>query len=380
MTDDLSIKLNMNQLKRNGDMTRVQQLSIPFSNMNYAFADFFAGVGGFSSGFIQAGMKCIAALENDADAMHTYWRNLCLKGWSHLWLTPEKAANKKFIKKLGSGETLNKLFELPTDDWISDLRQISPCLNLFGYDINEIEPEQFMDICCVRPGDIKVFIGGPPCQGFSTSNNLRHIGDERNKLPLRMIYFAKVCRPDYIFIENVPGLLSLGRGKNPESPFVVWIREAFDDAGYDMTYKLHNACDYGFPQNRRRVIFSANRKGIKPFEFPAPTHGDAEGLQPYVTVQEAIRDLPPINAGSCYQGEPYGYDPVEGHVICPSCLKYNKKERSCCYYCNTELSHPITGGIFEYPGVGTLIDVKVRINPELHFVKGEGYVPKNKTE
>jgi site-specific DNA-cytosine methylase len=340
-----------------------QQLKIQFPDSKYTFADFFAGAGGFSLGFIQAGMKCVAALENDLDALHTYWSNLCLKGWSHLWVSNEKVANKKFIKKIGTGETMNALFDLPTDNWISDTMQKSPCLNLLGYDINEIEPEQFMGLCRIRPGDIKVFIGGPPCQGFSTSNSFRHEGDIRNKLPLRMIYFAKICRPNYVFIENVPGLLTLGKGKNSESPFVVWIREAFEDAGYDMTYSVHNAADYGVPQNRRRVIFSANRKGVKPFEFPAPTHGNATGLQPHITVREAIFDLPPIKAGETYMGVPYGYDPIEGHVICPACLKYNKKERPHCHYCNTELSNAITGGVFKYPGVATLIDTKVRINP-----------------
>ena len=356
-------------------MRKAQQQKIQFPDFNFTFADFFAGAGGFSAGLIMAGMKCIAAIENDPHALHTYWSNLCLNGWSHLWVSEETAADKRFIKKLGNGETANEIFDIPTNGWISDTNQKSPCLNLFGYNINELEPEDFMKICGTRPGDIRVFVGGPPCQGFSTSNNFRHEGDVRNKLPLRMIYFAKVCRPDYVFIENVPGLLSLGRGKNAESPFVIWIREAFEEAGYDVTYGVHNAVDYGVPQRRRRVIFSANRKGVKPFEFPAPTHGEGEGLQPYVTVREAIFDMPPLKSGESYDGEPYGYDAIEGHVICPVCLKYNKKERQNCHYCDAELSNPVTGGVFKYPGVGTLIDTQVRINPQLHFVKGKGYVP-----
>jgi site-specific DNA-cytosine methylase len=355
----------------------MKQLQIQFPDLNYTFADFFAGAGGFSTGMIMAGMKCVAAIENDAFALNSYWANLCLKGWSHLWVSKETAADKKFLKKIGSGETINKLFDIPTDNWISDTTQISPCLNLFGYDINAIEPEQFMELCRVRPGDIRVFVGGPPCQGFSTSNNRRHEGDSRNKLPLRMIYFAKICRPDYVFIENVTGLLSFGRGKNPESPFVGWIREAFENAGYEMSYKVHNVANYGVPQNRRRVIFAANRKGVKPFEFPAPTHGNAEGLQPVVTVREAIFDLPPLKEGESFDDNPvpYGYDHIEGHVICPHCLKYNQKERTRCHYCKSELSNPIMGGVFWHPLGMTLIDTQVRINPEKHFVAGKGYVP-----
>jgi site-specific DNA-cytosine methylase len=347
-----------------------RQLKLQFPDLRYTFADFFCGAGGFSTGMIQAGMKCIAAVENEPYAIASYWSNLCLKGWSHLWVTPERSKDKKFIKKIGNGETINEVFDIPTDNWISDTKQISPCLNLFGYDINELEPEQFMEMCGVRPGDIRVFVGGPPCQGFSTANNFRSVGDERNKLPLRMIYFAKICRPDYVFIENVPGLLTLGRGKNPESPFVVWIREAFADAGYDMTYGVHNAANYGVPQNRRRVFFQAYRKGIKPFEFPKPTHGEAENLTPYVHVLEAIGDYPTIRNGMTYGGEPYAYNHRDGYVICPHCLKYNREIRKHCHECGGELSNPIRGGVFRFPGLGYMagIEKKWTLMKSLNFI------------
>lgn len=327
------------------------QLKLPFPDMSNTFADFFSGCGGMSLGFIQAGMKCISAMDFDLAAVQTYWRNLCLKGWSHLWVDGD---DQKLMRKLKNwkGETDNWLFEkLPTDEWLTQ-KTPSPCLNLFCGSILDMEPEQWMERCEVSPGDIRVFIGGPPCQGFSTANTSRSEYDERNRLPLRFIYYAKVCRPDYVVMENVPGLLSLGKQKgDAEGPFVRWIREAFHEAGYDMTYQKVNAADFGVPQMRKRVIFMANRKGVTPVEHPQPTYGTPEN--PYVTVREAIGDLPPIQAGEIYDGEPYGYDPEPGHVICPYCLRYNQDIRKACWNCGEDLSQPFRGGV--YRGNGFLL-------------------------
>lgn len=61
------------------------QLQFNFPNMKYTFADFFSGCGGFSLGLIQAGLKCVSALEFNSDAAYTYWTNLCYKGWSRFY-------------------------------------------------------------------------------------------------------------------------------------------------------------------------------------------------------------------------------------------------------------------------------------------------------
>lgn len=309
------------------------QTEFNFPDTRYTFADFFAGAGGFSLGLIQAGMKCVSALEFNQDAAWTYWTNLCYSGWSHLWLDPE---NQKIIdyvtKKWKGGETHNRLFKngVP-DNWLT-VDEPMPCLNLFLMDITKLEPEEWMEMIGVRAGDIKVFVGGPPCQGFSISGK-RQVGDERNKLPLRMIYYAKVCQPDYVLIENVPGLLTLGRAKGQkESPFVHWIREAFDDAGYDMHYEVHNAADYGVPQNRKRVLFFAVRRGTG---VNKPLILDKVEIQ--TTVMEAIGHLPPIEAGETWKGGTYTLKEREGYKICPSCLRFNQEARTNCHHCKMEL-------------------------------------------
>jgi site-specific DNA-cytosine methylase len=345
------------------------QYSIPFPQMDITYADFFCGCGGLSLGFIKAGLKCVAAMDIAPDALWTFWYNLCYKGWSHFWVNPDNPMLKsKRFGLLKDNKTSNFLFPngIP-DNWLSrEVKEPMPCLNLFMYSINDLEPEEFMEMCQVRPGDIKIFAGGPPCQGFSTSNSFRHALDERNQLPIRYIYYAKVCKPKIVLMENVPGILSLGKKKgDKEGPFPIWLREKFDEAGYEMDYQIINAADYGVPQNRRRVFFFAVRKGEEKIDHPEKTHG--EGKEPYVTVRETIGDLPPLSSGDQWGKtvlHPYGYNAIEGHVICPKCLKYNKVERKYCHNCGCELSNPIQGGVLEFPGIGTMVDCQRPIDNE----------------
>lgn len=347
-----------------------QQLSILFPDMSLTFADFFCGCGGFSLGFIEAGLKCISAMDFSPEAVATYWRNLCYKGWSHLYVSPENQGGIKKLKKiLNNGETANYLFPngVP-DNWLS-VKEKMPCYSLFLYSILDIEPEEWMDMLGVRPGDVKIFIGGPPCQGFSTSNTSRNMYDERNQLPLRFIHYAKVCKPDYVIIENVPGLLSLGKKKgDSEGPFVEWIRDAFDKAGYSMEYQVHDAADYGVPQHRKRVLFMAARKGLQPPMLMPGEYGKGLGKKPHVTVLEAIGDFPPVKSGECWGKDvlhPYGYNARDGYVICPQCLKYNKHERENCHHCKHSLSNPIRGGVLRIPRTGVLLDTQHEINNEV---------------
>jgi len=351
---------------------------ILFPEMELTFADFFCGCGGFSLGFIMAGMKCVSAMDYDVDACHSYWANLCYKGWSHLWIDRNSPHIEK-IKKTGmwnNGETYNWLFttKIP-DNWLSpDIHQSMPCLNLFLHSIVDLEPNDWLEMCKCRPGDISVFIGGPPCQGFSTANNRRSELDERNKLPLRFIHYAKVCKPKLVIMENVPGLLSFGRKKGEkEGIFVKWIKEHFDEAGYNLEYQIHNAADYGVPQERKRVIFYATRKDIKMSKlFPAKTHG--KGMKPYITTCETIFDLPPVRSGeqfgydSNYKEKsvlhPYGYNKIKGHVICPACLKYNIEVRNDCHNCGYDFIHGSIndGGVLVVPGIGYMAGIKEEID------------------
>lgn len=382
----------------------MKNIIIPKRDLSNCAIDLFAGCGGFSLGFIKAGWKILAALELNADASATYWYNLCWQGWSHLWIDEN---DKTFIKKFQKARDYEKFpkekddysgwiynFEPPSDTWLSD-NTYSPCLNLFGINIMTMEPEEFMEICGIKPGEIGAIIGGPPCQGFSIAGE-RNLNDARNQLVYRFLYYASVIKPRTFLIENVPGILSLGKKKGEkEGPFPIAIRETANKFGYHLDYDIHNAKDFGVPQTRKRVLFVGVRddlyKGQK-FKMTA-THNysyfgkdnDNAGLfdekkEPYVTVFEAIGDLMNLKLSSwqdkdaikkplgdrargyCYasadvieefDGRFYYKDRFNGlfsfsndindydskdwtkdHIKCIHCGKFNLKIRTYCHYCH----------------------------------------------
>lgn len=144
---------------------------------------------------------------------------------------------------------------------------------------------------------MSVIIGGPPCQGFSIAGK-RIIDDERNKLYKSFVGFVRCFMPDDFVMENVPNILSIGGGIVKES-----IIKDFSELGYNLTYKVLLASDYGVPQNRRRAVFVGLKNGC--FSFPTPT------ITTPITTEEALSDLPdnsvadgeayPLPAQSAYQ-------------------------------------------------------------------------------
>ncbi|MCT3075909.1 DNA cytosine methyltransferase [Leuconostoc citreum] len=135
-----------------------------------------------------------------------------------------------------------------------------------------------------------IMIGGFPCPGFSSAGP-RLIDDPRNFLYVHFIRALVETQPAFFVAENVKGLLTLAKGEVFKQ-----VVEDFASAGYDVQAKLVNARDYGVPQSRERVfLVGTNIKKVKQkfdwkYKFPNPTHG--EKLLPYVTLKDAIGDLP----------------------------------------------------------------------------------------
>ena len=115
-----------------------------------------------------------------------------------------------------------------------------------------------------------VLIGGFPCQSFSTVNPTKDPFDDRANLYKQMARIAKDKQPRAFIAENVKGLMTLHQGS-----IFKRVREAFEDAGYVLSYKLVNAANYGVPQKRERVFLVGIRKDLgKTFEFPEETTAD----------------------------------------------------------------------------------------------------------
>lgn len=119
--------------------------------------------------------------------------------------------------------------------------------------------------------DFDLLIGGFPCQSFSISaQNPPRLGykDERGMLFFEMVKILKEKQPRFFIAENVKGLLSANKGQ----AFPMIIKE-FENAGYNVKFKLHNASEYGVPQKRERIIIAGFRemKDYQRFQFPQPT-------------------------------------------------------------------------------------------------------------
>ena len=155
-------------------------------------------------------------------------------------------------------------------------------------DIKKVTPEMVKEILGTKTVD--VLIGGVPCQGFSINNRKRNIDDERNFMYKEFLKFAEILHPKAIVLENVSGMKSAGN-------FVQTIENSLSEAGKMIVKsKMLYAPDYGVPQKRSRLVFVGIKD--KAFDFAAieKTHG-TNTENAYVTIKEAIGDLPSLNNG-----------------------------------------------------------------------------------
>lgn len=149
------------------------------------------------------------------------------------------------------------------------------------------------------PGKVDIVVGGPPCQSYSTLGKREN--DDRAHLFEEYCRILKILKPKMFLFENVTGILSMNNGNLFKE-----VQKCFEEIGYDLKYKVLNAADYGVPEVRERVIL-VGTKGTNNFEYPLPTHGTAIGLKPYVTLEDALSDLPIMESGeekTCYFSEP----------------------------------------------------------------------------
>lgn len=160
-----------------------------------------------------------------------------------------------------------------------------PNVEMLNCDIKDLTEENLKEV--LRGQQIDVIVGGPPCQSYSTLGKRQM--DERANLFMQYKRVLNILRPQAFVFENVVGLLSMDKGN-----LFKLIQEEFVELGYTLRYKVLDAVDFGVPQHRERVIL-VGFKSDNPFVYPTPTHGD--GLKPYVTLKDAIGDLPILKSG-----------------------------------------------------------------------------------
>lgn len=172
-----------------------------------------------------------------------------------------------------------------------------PSVKVYNKDIKDFGIADLQRDFGIKQGDIDLVIGGPPCQAYSTVGK-RLIDDPRGQLFQEYYRVLKELSPKVFLFENAKGLLSMQKGKLLKN-----ILELFKSLGYRVVYKVLNSADYGVPQVRERVIIIGS-KLEKEFEYPKATHYNPntevlnfDNLKPYLSLSEAIGDLPFIKSG-----------------------------------------------------------------------------------
>lgn len=184
-------------------------------------------------------------------------------------------------------------------DFARTLAANHPHTKVINDDIHKINFKE--ELSRLGLDSVDVLSGGPPCQGFSTIGS-KNRQDPRNSLFYEYLRAVSETCPKYTIFENVSGFKRMYDGFAYET-----LVKEMDALGYYTRCQIMNAADYGAPQVRYRTIVLGWRKDLPAIDFPAVTHGEKKGLKPFVTLMDAIGDLPALSAGESvgtYSNEP----------------------------------------------------------------------------
>lgn len=207
------------------------------SRKEYTAIDLFSGCGGLTLGLKKAGFRVLGAVDNDALSMETY------------------KANHAEVKT-----------------WQLDIRKLAASKVMRGLRL--------------RPGQLDLLAGCPPCQGFSalrTLNGSKRTRDARNDLVFDFLRFIRVLRPKSVMLENVPALAKDRR--------IAQFKRELGRLGYSYKCEILNAADYGVPQRRRRMIVLAGRAFEPFFAEPSASRRTVRHALANLTRPKAVRDL-----------------------------------------------------------------------------------------
>lgn len=154
------------------------------------------------------------------------------------------------------------------DTHILNFPESKPIMDVKGKtsNITKIEDSQFL----AYKGQIDILFAGFPCQGFSNAGK-KLLNDPRNQLYLQFVRATKHINPLFIIGENVQGLEKMKSGPLDTDPLIInKIKTAFEEIGYNISYKIHEATAFGVPQKRKRVLiigWDYNRIKLIPSSF-----------------------------------------------------------------------------------------------------------------
>ena len=247
----------------------------------YTFIDLFSGCGGLSEGFYRMGFTALAHVEINHWACETLRKRMAYYGYSNI--------EREVIEK-----------DITSADILTDIDN------------------------AVAGRSVDVIIGGPPCQAYSTAGRVRDVkgmaSDPRNFLFESYVKILEHFRPKFFVFENVTGLLSARVNGKPIMPSIMSALGNSYKLINDPNILVHNTADYGVPQIRKRVIIMGVRKDITTKEAMdlyngvVKTHWNPETdlverkvLKKFVSVKDAIGDLPSVEPGEDASTNSYDY-------------------------------------------------------------------------
>lgn len=247
----------------------------------YTFIDLFSGCGGLSEGFYRMGFTALAHVEINHWACETLRKRMAYYGYTNI-----------------KNEVIEK--DITSDDILSDIDK------------------------AVAGRSVDVIIGGPPCQAYSTAGRVRDskgmASDPRNFLFESYVRILEHYRPKFFVFENVTGLLSAKVNGKPILPSIMEALGIAYKVVSDPAILVHNTADYGVPQIRKRVIIMGVRKDIdnkdvidlyndviKTHWSPDTEIESRKGLKKFISVKEAIGDLPYVEPGEDASTDTYNY-------------------------------------------------------------------------
>jgi DNA (cytosine-5)-methyltransferase 1 len=232
--------------------------------------DLFSGAGGLAEGLRQAGWSVLSGVDIDEDAAATFRFNF-------------------------------------------------PEASFFEGSISAVSPKKLLRDAGLRSGELDCLVGGPPCQSFSYNNHQRSAVNARAKLFRDYLRILRTIKPKTLVMENVPGMLTIDGGD-----IIDEIRKALRSLEYECEIRVLYAEDYGVPQTRRRAFVMGSRVGAPAALFPkgmcGPSKKPSEKVNPFihrwsipknaeripfVSVWNAIGDLPPLKSGAGTQTSNY---------------------------------------------------------------------------
>lgn len=212
------------------ELRREVEGGIALRKQAYSLVEGFCGPGGMSLGLRRAGFKIAHAFDIDQASVATHNRNL------------------------GNHGAVGDARETSGGEILGALRS--------------------------NPGDLDLFAGGPPCQGFSKQKRGAHLGDQRNSLVEEYVRLVGELRPRFFFFENV-AIFGQKRGKR----YLSLMHERLAD--YELNASFANSADFGLAQTRERFLVVGRRRDVQgAFSFPGRIVGRR------TTVGDVLAGLP----------------------------------------------------------------------------------------